>query len=606
MRIRQPKCWSLLILFGCLLGCATRRVAGDWVVNENQELTRAIDALNEPYTAPHMPGAIVAVVQGGDPIFLKGYGLANREFDVPWDPTIVYTFFSTTKSMTAAAILTAQDRGLLSLDDEIQEYLPDFPRFPQKITIRQLLNHTSGLWQDEELITYLGAGASTFPITNEEMYLLAKQQPVLSFAPGTSNYYNDAGMRYAARILEKATGKSFAEAMKELLFDPAGMSTARIKPYEPMWFEREAPAYDLDQSRQMYPHTGAMVVGIVMTETSGDGAGSGSILDFIHYAQYLTRKQANGERLVDRLTAPVYYGPGLLATYRYGLRVQSYRGITVYEHGGYQGKEIAYLPEFDTWILTMRNALDYSRVGMNDYLYRIVDGFCASDKRCSHYMSAGNPQLEQTIQKPLDQNFSAEEFSTLDGTFIEAKSGLPIRFFRDGRRIRYHLLSTTADLVRAEDAHSYKSFENAWQDLVQVHVDTSSATPEISLLFADWGKPRKLIPAKNFVCCSTGTMEEYAGLYRSPTYGVVYELRVRNERQLELRIGAGARFADRLLLTRVAGDIFESAQERKGYYLPIDPGVQFVRANNKITGMVINGNGVRGLRLDRLENAAKP
>jgi CubicO group peptidase (beta-lactamase class C family) len=575
-------------------------------VNKNPELTRIIDALNEPYTAPHMPGAIVAVVEGDEPVFLKGYGLANREFNAPWDPTVVYTFFSTTKSMTAAAVMTAQDRGLLSLDDEIQKYLPDFPRFPHKITIRELLNHTSGLWQDEELITYLGTGASTFPITNEEMYLLAKQQPVLSFVPGTSNYYNDAGMRYAARILEKATGKSFAEAMKELLFDPAGMSTARIKPYEPMWFDREAPAYDLDHTQQMYPHTGAVVVGIVMTETSGDGAASGSILDFIRYAQYLTRNQGQRKRLIERLTEPVYYRPGLLAAYRYGLRVQNYRGITVYEHGGYQGKEIAYLPEFDTWILIMRNALDYSRASMGEYLYRIVDGFCASDKRCSHYMSADNPLFEQTIQKPVDQKFSSEEFSLLDGTFIEPKSGLPIRFFRDQRRIRYHLLSTTADLVRAKagEAHSYKTFENASQDLVQVYMNTSSQIPQISLLFADWGTPRKLVPAKNFDRRSTGTLEEYAGLYRSPTYGVVYDLRARNKRQLELRIGAGARFSDRLLLTRVAGDTFESAQEQKGYYLPIDPGVQFVRANNRITGMVINGNGVRGLRLDRL--TAKP
>jgi len=101
-------------------------------------------------------------------------------------------------------------------------------------------------------------------------------------------------------------------------------------------------------------------------------------------------------------------------------------------------------------------------------------------------------------------------------------------------------------------------------------------------------------------------MEEYAGLYRSPTYGVVYELRTKNERQLELCIGAGARFSDRLVLNRVAGDIFDSAQEQKDYYLPINPTVQFVRGNNKVTGIVINGDGVRGLRLDRIEQVAKP
>ena len=593
---------SCYFLFLVLLGftcccCISATSTADFAVTTNQELTRLIDALNAPYTAPHMPGAIVAILVGGQPVFLKGYGLANREFEIPWDPTVIYTYFSTTKSMTASAIFTAQDRGLLSVDDEIQKYLPDFPRFSERITIRELLNHTSGLWEDEELVTYLGAGASMFPITNQEMYELAKKQPVLAFRPGSSNYYNDAGMRYAARILEKVTGKTFAEAMKDLLFGPAGMTTARIKPSEPMWFEREAPTYDLDRTRAMYPDIGAIVIGTVHLETSGDGAGSGSMQDYIQYARYLSKRGKDGKTMMERLTAPVSYRPGVVGAYRYGMAVRNYRGFTVYEHGGFYGKLIAYLPEFDTWILTMRNGLDYSRVGFEDYMFKIIDAFCTTDKRCSHFMSSANPYFEQTRDHAVDQHFTEAEFSALNGVFVEPESGLPIHFFRDGGRIRYKLLATTADLVRSQDgAQSYKSFENTPQDIVQVYVDSSKN--EISLLFADWGTPRKLIPAS--ALAPAPKLEEFAGLYRSPDYGAVYEIRTNNETQLELRIGAGARWADRLLLQHVGGEIFEAAQEQKGYYLPISPVVDFVRKRGKITGMVINGNGVRGLELRRL------
>jgi CubicO group peptidase (beta-lactamase class C family) len=577
---------------------ATATNTHDFVVTTNEETTRLIDALNAPYTEPHMPGAIVAILVGGQVVFLKGYGLASCEFGIPWDPTVIYTYFSTTKSMTAAAVLTAQDRGLLSLDDEIQNYLPDFPRFREKITIRELLNHTSGLWQDEELVAYLGAGASMFPITNQEMYELGKKQPALSFCPGSSNYYNDAGMRYTARILETVTGRSFAEAMKDLLFTPAGMVTARIKPLEPMWFEREAPTYDLDRTRQMYPDIGALVIGTIHLESSGDGAASGSMLDYIQYARYLSKRGKDGKTMIERITEPVFYRPGVVGAYRYCMRVQKYRGFTVFEHGGFYGKLIAYLPKFDTWILTMRNGLDYSRVGFHDYLYRVIDAFCSTDERCDHFMSSANPYFEETREKPIDQHFTEEEFSTLKGTFVEPDSGVPIHFYRDGRRIRYKLLSTTADLVRSGDGtHSYKSFENTSQDIVQVYVEGNEN--QISLLFADWGTPRKLIPTSVPASSSPG-MEQFVGLYRSPVYGAVYDVRLNKRAELELRIGAGARWADRLLLTHVVGDIFEAAQEEKGYYLSISPVVNFVRRNGKVTGMVINGNGVRGLELKRL------
>ena len=506
-----------LLLSGALASCNRPAAAPDWVVSTNPALTQLIDSLNRPYSAPRMPGAIIAVVQGDEPVFLKGYGLASREFDVPWDPTIIYTFFSTTKSMTSAAILTAADRGLLSLDDDIRKYLLDFPAFPDRITIRQLLNHTSGLWEDEELVTYLGAGASTFPITNDEMYELAKRQPALSFKPGTSNYYNDAGMRYAARILEKVTGKRFAEAMKELVFDPAGMSTARIKPYEPMWFHRQAPSYDLDRTQQLYPDIGAVIVGGVMTETSGDGAGSGSMLDYLHYARYLRQKTPSGRSMIERLVDPVEYHPGVAAPYRFGMRVIRYRGITVYEHGGLYGKEIAYLPEFDTWILTMRNALDFARVGMTGYLYQVVDAFCRTDTRCSHYLSPDNPLAQQTRETPVDQRFTDAEFALLQGSFVEPESGLPIQLLREEHRIRYRLLSTTADLVRGADGpDSYRSFENVSQDLIRVWVKRSAGGPGIALQFADWSEPRLLIPAASVAAPSPGAQNELAGLYRSP------------------------------------------------------------------------------------------
>ena len=136
--------------------------------------------------------------------------------------------------------------------------------------------------------------------------------------------------------------------------------------------------------------------------------------------------------------------------------------------------------------------------------------------------------------------------------------------------------------------------------VVTQSVNRSGAKPQVLLGFADWSAPRPLLPAAAPAASALGAPNEFTGLYRSSIFGVVYEICARNANQLELRIGAGARFADRMLLTRVAGDIFESTQERPGYYLPISPVVRFLRANGRVASMVVTGNGVRGLGLDRL------
>src|SRR5690242_3596626 len=100
-------------------------VAGDgWQVDRNPALTAAIDAIGSPYRAGQTPGMIVAVLKHGEVVFLKGYGDANLEFHVPWDPSIVYTFYSTTKSMGAAAIFELQRQGKLRLSDSMCRYLP--------------------------------------------------------------------------------------------------------------------------------------------------------------------------------------------------------------------------------------------------------------------------------------------------------------------------------------------------------------------------------------------------------------------------------------------------------------------------------------------------
>jgi len=110
-----------------------------------EDLAGRLDRIfSEAYPATG-PGAAVIVVQNGKPILRKGYGLANVELAVPIAPEMVFRIGSVTKQFTAAAILKLVEAGKLSLSDEIGRFLPEYPARGRKITIEQLLNHTSGI-----------------------------------------------------------------------------------------------------------------------------------------------------------------------------------------------------------------------------------------------------------------------------------------------------------------------------------------------------------------------------------------------------------------------------------------------------------------------------
>src|SRR5262245_14371989 len=110
------------------------------------DITARIDAIIEaPVKSGKVAGASVAVVKGNDTIVQKGYGFADLELDVPTPPRATYEIGSITKQFTAASILLLAEQGKLSLDDELTRFLPDYPTQGNRITVRRLLNHTSGI-----------------------------------------------------------------------------------------------------------------------------------------------------------------------------------------------------------------------------------------------------------------------------------------------------------------------------------------------------------------------------------------------------------------------------------------------------------------------------
>ncbi|HEX6643010.1 MAG TPA: serine hydrolase domain-containing protein [Thermoanaerobaculia bacterium] len=159
-----------------------------------------------------VPGASLLVMQDGEPIVRRAYGLADVEGGVAATTATNYRLASITKQFTAAAIL----RLGLPLDADAREWLPTLAH---AITIRQLLTHTSGLIDYEDVIP----ADTTEQLRDADVLRLIESRETY-FAPGTSYRYSNSGYALLALIVERASGISFASWLQEQIFTPLGMN----------------------------------------------------------------------------------------------------------------------------------------------------------------------------------------------------------------------------------------------------------------------------------------------------------------------------------------------------------------------------------------------
>jgi CubicO group peptidase (beta-lactamase class C family) len=125
-------------------------IAGPAGAQGETDPLKRVDEIFQEWSKPGTPGAAVAVIQSGKIICTKGYGLANLEYDIPVTPQTIYHVASVSKQFTAMALVLLEQDGNLSLEDDLHKYLPELPEYGSRITIRQLLQHTSGIrdqWQ---------------------------------------------------------------------------------------------------------------------------------------------------------------------------------------------------------------------------------------------------------------------------------------------------------------------------------------------------------------------------------------------------------------------------------------------------------------------------
>ncbi|HEY0172090.1 MAG TPA: serine hydrolase domain-containing protein [Pyrinomonadaceae bacterium] len=213
----------LLILFSG--ACASAQQPQPQPARLPAEKVRQIEALVAAEMAKQkIPGMSVAVVAGGRPLWAAGFGMQDVENDVPARASTVYRLGSISKPVTAVAVMQLFERGRLDLDAPVQKYCPAFPEKQWPVTTRQVLGHLSGIRHyksDEEF------NSTRFYATVADGLSMFKDDPLLS-EPGTKYNYTTHGYSVLGCVVEGASGRRFADFVRENILAPAGMGSMRV------------------------------------------------------------------------------------------------------------------------------------------------------------------------------------------------------------------------------------------------------------------------------------------------------------------------------------------------------------------------------------------
>lgn len=203
------------------------QVSGQTPVVLSDSIAKKVDALFKKWDTPNSPGCVIGIVRNDSLIYAKGYGLANIEYGVANTPETIYHMASVSKQFTAYAIVLLAKQGKLQLDDDIRKYLPWFPDLKEKISIRHLLNHTSGIRDQWQLLAISGTRLDDV-IKQEHIVKVLSKQNALNFKPGDQYSYSNSGFTMLAEIVRSVTGKTLRQFTDSAIFRPLGMNNTHF------------------------------------------------------------------------------------------------------------------------------------------------------------------------------------------------------------------------------------------------------------------------------------------------------------------------------------------------------------------------------------------
>ncbi len=361
-----------------------------------------VDAVFARWT-PSTPGCAVGVASGGKPVLAKGYGMSDLEHDVKIVPDTIFEAGSVSKQFTAAAVLLLAHEKKLSLDDPARKYIPELPEYSTPVTIRQMLNHTSGLRDWGNIASIGGWPRTTRVHTHAHVLEIVSRQRATNFTPGTQWSYSNTGFNLAAIIVQRVSGMPFPEFTRTRLFQPLGMTRTSWRDDYTRIVKGRAMAYN---SRDDGFHTL-----MPFENVYGNGGLLTTVGDLLKWNENFTKPVVGTPALLAEQQARGTFNDGRPHGYGLGLFLGVHQGLPEVYHSGSTAGYQAFLTRFPDQRVSVAVLCNSSGAQATQYAHAVADLYLADRMK----PAAPAPSL------------TAQQIQDVAGLYRSATTGLALR-----------------------------------------------------------------------------------------------------------------------------------------------------------------------------------
>jgi CubicO group peptidase (beta-lactamase class C family) len=392
--------------FRFAIACALVLAQAGWAqkISAPPDAARDVDKIFEGFHRPDSPGCAVGVAIDGATVLSAGYGMADLEHNVPITPQSIFEAGSVSKQFTAGAVLLLAQQGKLALDDSIRKYIPEVPDYGKPITIRNMINHTSGLRDWGEVEEIAGWPRTTRVYTHANVLEIVSRQRALNYPPGAEYSYSNTGFNLAAILVSRVSGKPFPQFTREAIFNPLDMTSTQWRDDFQRIVPNRAIAYSKDHEtvRMLMPFENAYGNGGLLT----------TVGDLLRWNQNFTDAKVGGRSFVEAQHQQGRLNDGRTIAYAAGLMVLNWRGLREVSHSGSTAGYRAWLGRYPDQGLSVAVLCNLASANADDLGHQVA----------GVYLSNAIPK------KPV------QALIRLDAAALGAKAGL-YRSVRDHRTL---------------------------------------------------------------------------------------------------------------------------------------------------------------------------
>jgi CubicO group peptidase (beta-lactamase class C family) len=558
-----------------ILICSILALAPSSFAQESKD-TRSdqVDKIFALWDRPNSPGCALAVIKDGRIIYTRGYGMANLEHDIPITPATIFDTGSVSKQFTAMCILLLAESGRLSLDDDIRKYMPEIPQYESPITVRHLIQHTSGLRDYLTLMALRGERDDDFYVDEEVVDLIARQKQ-LNFKPGDQWLYSNSGYFLLSQIVKRASGKTLRLYADENIFKPLGMKNTHFNDDHTEIVKGRATGYA--------PGRSGFRISVSTLDMVGDGNVVTNVEDLFLWDQnfYHNKLGKGGQDLINQAQTTGVLNSGKKHDYAAGLVVTSYKGLKEVSHGGaFVGYRAATL-RFPDQQFSVACQCNLATTDPMTLAHRVADVYLREQFKQDAATVAPAPGDDSRFIQ-----LSELELKERTGAFRDPVTGVIVKLSSAEGRLNANISGRIINFAPTS-ANEFQSLTGQIKRTLRFE-KRGENQPSLLHMTAQ-GQPTITFEAVVMVSPTAAEMAEYAGDYYSDELGVTYRVTLENGK-LFVRHENKYKDLPRQALEPTVRDTFTI----QGINL------NFKRDDNKrVSSFTVNAGRVRNIRFTR-------